>query len=68
MTPEGARRLVAAAHHELVTPADSFINKRRVDIVGYRPYLIEYDTRFSTIDLRDGASTTPEDTWRNYQR
>ena len=68
VTPEGAHRLVAAAHRQLAIPTDAFINKRKVDILDYQPYLIDFDTDFSTIDVRPQSKTTPEEIWKNYKR
>lgn len=66
ITPEGAGRLIDATRTELIVPADSFINKRHVDILYHHPYLVDFDYRFSTIDKRDSGCVSPEETWEHY--
>lgn len=67
ISPAGARILVDAADRELISPADSFINKRRLDILYYHPYLVNFTYHFSTIDARYPGSPTPEKTWEDYK-
>ncbi len=68
ITPAGARILVAAAQRQLTIPADDFINKSRLDILYYHPYLADSDSAFSTIDARHPDSPTPEEVWQSYKR
>ena len=68
ITPQGAKRMIAAAQGTLVEPVDAFINKKYVDILYYHPFLIDYDHKFSTIDKRPGECLSPEETWADYKR
>lgn len=67
ISPPAARILVNAAEKELIIPADSFINKSRVNILYYHPYLVDFSFDFSTIDARYPSSPHPEKTWRDYE-
>ncbi len=68
ISPSGARILVDAADRELILPADSFINKDRLDILYYHPYLADFSYDFSTIDARYPSSPSPEEVWGNYEK
>ena len=67
ITPEGANLLLRAAKHRLVLPADAFIQKELLDILHYRPPLVGFDYKFSTIDKRDSGCMSPEETWKNFK-
>ena len=68
ITPEGADILIRTAQETLAVPVDLFINKKRVDILYYHPYLVDYDHNFSTIDKRSLECLSPEETWAHYKR
>ena len=68
ISPSGARILINAAERELIFPADSFINKARMDILYYHPYLVDFSYDFSTIDARHPNSLLPERIWESYEK
>ena len=49
ITPEGARRLVEAAHRQLLPPVDLHMCKRNVDLLYFHPCPITLDVRFTSI-------------------
>lgn len=66
LSPDAAHILVNAAERELIVPADSFINKSRVDILYYHPYPVDFSFDFSTIDARHPHSLLPRQIWEDY--
>ena len=68
ITPKGAQILTKVAQHNIIVPADAFINKDKVNILYYHPYLVDFDYKFSTIDSRQKNSPTPQEVWDGYKK
>ena len=67
ITPEGAGLLLRATERQLLPPVDNFIRKSIVDILHYRPHLVDLDYQFSTIEQRAPDCLAPEETWKSFK-
>ena len=67
ITPEGARILVKAARTQLTYATDLFVNKDKVDILYFHPYLVDFTCDYSTHKNRALSKISCQEVWESYR-